>query len=81
MNIVLKSLHTFFGHFASSKRSFALERLDYADVTGLLQFVELNAQVACGGFGFFLEEGKIRFLQTNEQRHNCQPKLGVQQRV
>ena len=51
------------------------------DVTGLGQFVELDAQVPCRGLGLFLDEVEIGFLHANQDGHDGQSQFGVEERV
>ena len=59
----------------------ALERLYDFDVACCRQFFDLHTEVACRSSRLLLDVGELGFEVTDEQRHDGQSQLGVQQWV
>ncbi len=66
-HILLESFDPSLCDPTGSERTLSLEGFFDPDITRFLQLVELNAEIARSGFGFFLEKGKFRLLNTDEQ--------------
>ena len=78
LDILLKGLYACRGDAAQRAWPLALECLLDSDVACRGEFVELNAQVARRCACLLLDEGKLGFLGSDEQRHHRQAQLTVQ---
>ena len=88
INITLQRLHIILEGFQSSGGDAAegagllsLESLFHLDVARRRQFVDLHAQVASRGSRLLLDIRELGSVATDEQRHNGQSQLRVQQWV
>ena len=61
--------------------AFALESFYNFDVFCCRQFVDLDTEVTCRRSRLLLDVGELGFEVTDEQRHDGQSQLGVQQWV
>lgn len=80
-NVVLKGFEADGGDPAQGAWLLALKGLLDGNIARRGQFVELHTQVARRGPGLLLDVGELGLIDTDEQRHDGQAQLGVQQWV
>jgi hypothetical protein len=65
------------GDLAEGLRVVIFELLHHVHISRLLEFVDLNAQVASRGVGLFLQIRELRFFDPNKQGNQGKPELGM----
>ena len=69
-DIVFKCPAALPGDAAHGARLFSGKSLFDRDISGRMELVELNAEIAGGGIGFFFEKNKIGLFDIHEYRHH-----------
>ena len=81
LDVVLEGLPALVGNAADGAGALALKGFLHLNVACRREFVDLHAQVARRSSRLLLDIGELSLVGTNEQRHDSQSQLGVQQWV
>lgn len=75
IDVLPEGFKSFGSKAACSARHLAFETLFDRDITGRGEFVDLDAEVACGGSGLLLNVREISRFHARKKRHHSQPQL------